>query len=239
MNADLQKIYAKEIEEFAATARLTDAKGFVTSQGGNLSFRVAEDVVLITPTKVAKRSVQFEDVCIVNMKGETLYAAPGRRPTGEWPFHIRILQKRPDIKAVLHAHPPVLTGFAITGQDHMQRAYLPEPIIEVGPMMMVPYDVPLSDGLAEKFDDFIEYSNGFLMENHGVLMCSYEGIGRALELLEMMEAAAQSVLVAVQLGAAQELSREEIKNLDEVIKIRGLHMPGLPGKVSSLLDIYK
>ena len=239
MSTDLQKKYVREIEELAATARLTDAKGFVTSQGGNLSFRVDEDVVLITPTKVAKRSVQFDDVCIVNMKGDVLYAAPGRKPTGEWPFHIRIMQKRPDVKAVLHAHPPVLTGFAITGQDHMQRAYLPEPIIEVGPMMMVPYAEPLSDELAEKFDDYIEYSNGFLMENHGALMCSYESIGRALELLEMMEAAAQSIVVAVQLNAAKELSKQDIKNLDNVIKIRGLHMPGLPGKVNTLLDIYK
>ena len=239
MSNDLQKKYVREIEELAATARLTDAKGFVTSQGGNLSYRVDEDVVLITPTKVAKRSVQFDDVCIVNMKGDVLYAAPGRKPTGEWPFHIRIMQKRPDVKAVLHAHPPVLTGFAITGQDYMQRAYLPEPIIEVGPMMMVPYAEPLSDELAEKFDDYIEYSNGFLMENHGALMCSYESIGRALELLEMMEAAAQSIVVAVQLNAAKELSKQDIKNLDNVIKIRGLHMPGLPGKVNTLLDIYK
>lgn len=236
---ELQLKYASQIEELAKTAQLTDAKGFVTSQGGNLSYRVNENVVLITPTKVAKRSVKFDDVCIVDMDGRTLYAAPGRKPTGELPFHIRILQKRPDIKAVLHAHPPVLTGFAITGMDYMQRAYLPEPIIEVGPMMMVPYAEPLSDELAEKFDDYIELSNGFLMENHGALMCSYEGIGRALELLEMMEAAAQSILVAVQLCGAKEIAKNEIQNLDRVIKIRSLPMPGLPGKVKTLLDIYK
>jgi len=200
---------------------------------------VDENVVLITPTKVAKRSVKFDDVCIVDMEGKTLYAAPGRKPTGELPFHIRILQKRPDIKAVLHAHPPVLTGFAITGMDYMQRAFLPEPIIEVGPMMMVPYAEPLSDDLAEKFDAYIELSNGFLMENHGALMCSYEGIGRALELLEMMEAAAHSILVAIQLNGAKEIEKNEIKNLDRVIKIRSLPMPGLPGRVKTLLDIYK
>lgn len=235
----LQEKFKSQIEELAATARLTDAKGFVSSQGGNLSFRVEEDAVLITPTKVAKRSVQFDDVCIVNMKGEVLYATPGRKPTGEWPFHIRILQKRPDIKAVLHAHPPILTGFAITGMDYMERAYLPEPIIEVGPMMMIPYAEPLSDELAEMFDAYIERSNGFLMENHGVLMCSYESIGRALELLEMMEAAAHSIWVAVSLGKAQELSRQDIQNLDRVLKTRGLPMPGLPGRVTTLLDIYK
>ncbi|MBE5760610.1 MAG: class II aldolase/adducin family protein [Clostridiales bacterium] len=236
---ELQKKYEAQIIELVEAAHKTDAKGFVTSQGGNLSFRVDENVVLITPTKVAKRSVQFDDVCIVDMDGNTLFASTGRKPTGELPFHLRILKKRPDIKAVLHAHPPVLTGFAITGQDYMERAFLPEPVIEVGPMLMVPYAEPLSDELAEMFDAYVERSNGFLMENHGAIMCSYEGIGRALELLEMMEAAAQSILVAVQLGNAKTIPLEDVKNLDRTIKTRGLPMPGLPGKVETLLDIYK
>ena len=85
---ELQKKYEAQIIELVEAAHKTDAKGFVTSQGGNLSFRVDENVVLITPTKVAKRSVQFDDVCIVDMDGNTLFASAGRKPTGELPFHL-------------------------------------------------------------------------------------------------------------------------------------------------------
>lgn len=235
----IQEKYSNEIKEMVATANRLGELGYVTSHGGNLSMRVDENLVLITPTKVAKRTIVFDDICAVDMEGNVLHAAPGRKPTGEWPFHIRILAKRPDIKGVLHAHPPILTGFAIAGGDLMERAFLPEPVIEVGPMVMVPYAEPLSDELAMKFDDSIGRSNGFLMENHGMLMVSPNGVWRALELTEMMEAAAKSIIVAKLLGNMQTIPYDEVMKLENVIKIRELPMPGLAGVVDSLSDIYK
>ena len=235
----LQTAYESQINEMVKTANRTAELGYVTSHGGNLSMRVAENTVLITPTKVAKRAIEFDDICVIDLYGKVLYAREGRKPTGEWPFHTRILQKRPDIKGVLHAHPPVLTGFAIAGGDWMERAFLPEPVIEVGPMVMVPYAEPLSDELAKNFDTVIGKSNGFLMENHGMLMVSPDGVWRALELTEMMEAAGKSILVALQLGSTQTIPYDEVMKLENVIKIRELPMPGLKGIVNSLSDVYK
>ncbi len=234
-----QEKYSAQIEELAATARRLGELGYVTSHGGNLSCRVDENVVVITPTKVAKRKIQFEDVCVIDLDGNVLYAAPNRKPTGEWPFHTRIFQKRSDIKGIVHAHPPVLTGFAIAGGDWMEKAFLPEPVIEVGPMIMVPYAEPLSDELAEMFDSVIERSNGFLMENHGALMCSPEGVERALEFLEMMEAAGISIMVAQALGNPKTIPASDVLRLDNVIRIRNMPFPGLKGKVTSVGDIYK
>lgn len=234
-----QQRYQEQINELARAANRLAEIGFVTSQGGNLSLRADENVVLITPTKVAKIAVTFEDICAVDMGGNVLYAREGRKPTGEWPFHVRIMNKRPDVKGIVHAHPPVLTGFAIAGGDWMQKPFLPEPVIEVGPMIMVPYAEPLSDQLAENFDSVIDQSNGFLMENHGALMVSPDGIWRALELLEMMEAAGKSMLVAQMLGNPKTIPESDVKRLENVIKIRGLPMPGLPGVVNSLTDIFK
>jgi L-fuculose-phosphate aldolase len=91
----------------------------------------------------------------------------------------------------------------------LSRPFLPEPVLEVGPMVMVPYGEPLSEQLARNFDEAVERSNGFLMENHGALMGSYQGIKRALELLEKMEAAARSVLVAHLLGGLKTISRRK------------------------------
>ena len=179
----IQERYAPQIEELARAANRLAEIGFVTSHGGNLSLRV-DDGVLITPTKLAKLAIRFGDICAVDMDGNVLYAAEGRKPTGEWPFHVRIMNRRPDVRGIVHAHPPVLTGFAIAGGDWLRMPFLPEPVTEVGPMIMVPYAVPLSDRLAEHFDAVIDKSNGFLMENHGAVMVSPEGIWRALELLE-------------------------------------------------------
>ena len=236
---ELQKKYQAQIEELAFTANRLAALGYVTSQGGNLSLRVNENVILITPTKVCKADIRFEDICIIDSEGRVLHAREGRRPTGEWPFHVRIMNKRPDVKGIIHAHPPILTGFAIAGGDVLQKGYLPEPVAEIGPMMMVPYAVPLSDELAENFDPVIHKSNGFLMENHGCVMVSPEGIKRCLEMIEMMEAQGKSVIVAKLMGNLKPLSAKDIDDLDSgVIKARSLPMPGLPGEVKKLSDIF-
>ncbi|MEA5066283.1 MAG: class II aldolase/adducin family protein [Eubacteriales bacterium] len=235
---DFQRKYEAQIEELRRAANRLAEVGFVTSQGGNLSLRADDDVVLITPTKVAKLSITFEDICAVDMQGKVLYAKEGRKPTGEWPFHVRIMNRRPDVRGIVHAHPPILTGFAIAGGDWLKMPFLPEPAIEVGPMVMVPYAEPLSDQLAENFEAVIERSNGFLMENHGALMVSSEGIWRALEFLEMMEAAGKSIIVAKLLGNPKPIPPADVKNLENVIRTRNMPMPGRPGAVGSLTDIF-
>jgi len=235
---ELQKKYKSEIEEFVASTQRLGESGFVTSQGGNLSYRVAEDVVLITPTKVPKITVKFDDICIINMKGDILFATGGRKPTGETPMHLNILNKRPDAKGVIHAHPPYITGFAIARNNLLSRPLLPEPIIEVGPVLSADYAEPITDELAEAFDPVILKTNAWLMENHGITMCNHEGVGRALELLEMIEALAQSTMVALTCGNIVEIPRDEVKKLERTIKTRDLPLPGLPGYNKGLDELY-
>lgn len=235
---ELQKKYKSEIEEFVASTQRLGKSGFVTSQGGNLSYRVSEDVVLITPTKVPKITVTFDDICIINMKGDILFASDGRKPTGETPMHLNILNKRSDAKGVIHAHPPYITGFAIARSDLLSRPLLPEPIIEVGPVLSADYAEPITDELAEAFDPVILKTNAWLMENHGITMCNHEGVGRALELLEMIEALAQSTMVALTCGNIVEIPRDEVKKLERTIKTRDLPLPGLPGYNKGLEELY-
>ncbi|GHV81428.1 hypothetical protein AGMMS49944_32190 [Spirochaetia bacterium] len=163
-----------------------------------------------------------------------VYAPEGKKPTGETPFHVRIMRKRPDIKAIVHAHPPILTGFSIAGSGLLQKPFLPEPILEVGPIMSVAYDTPLS----EQFDRVIDLSDGFLMENHGALFCSPFSITDAVERLQMTECMAHSILVASLLGNAKPIADKYVKEIDEVIKIRNLPMPGKPGLFSSISMMY-
>ncbi|MCL1796286.1 MAG: class II aldolase/adducin family protein [Clostridia bacterium] len=231
--------FSSERIELAAAANRLAALGYVTSHGGNLSTRATENIVLITPTKVEKRKITPDDICFVDMDGQTLYAPEHLKPTSEAPFHLRVFEKRKDIRGVVHAHPPILTGFAIAGLDFLARPVLPEPVIEIGPMILVPYAQPGSDALARMFDAALRKSNGFLMENHGALMINEEGPGRALDLLEMMECAAQSVLVALQLNGLKSLSDKDVSDLEHVMRIRGLPMPGEAGVNQSLRDAFQ
>ena len=112
-------------------------------------------------TKVEKRNCSPDDICAINLKGEPVYTPQGRKATSEWPFHLRVYQKRPDLPSVVHAHPPILTGYAIAGVDVMATPFLPECAIEVGPMILVPYAQPGSDALAEMFDEPLRRSNAF------------------------------------------------------------------------------
>lgn len=232
--------YGDQIEELAAASRRLGELGYVTSHGGNLSWRVAEDRVLITPTKVVKRRLQAEDICITDMDGSVIWAAEGRKPTGETPMHLRIFEKRPDAVSIVHAHPPVLTGFSISGSAHLlTKPLLPEPVIEAGPVVLVDYAEPISEELAAKFDQVLHLSNAFLMKNHGMTVCGWEGVSRTLDVLEMLEMEAYSVWVAHSLGSVESIPTEEVEKMERTLETRSLPIPGDPRRIKSLVDQYR
>lgn len=233
---NIPRIYKKEIKELVDACHRCGELGYVTSSGGNLSLRVNENLILITPTKTPKRFMRESDICAVDLEGNVVYAPKGKKPTGETPFHVRIMRMRPDIKAIVHAHPPILTGFAIAHSDALAKPILPEPIIEVGPILNVKYATPLSDELSENFDAVIKKSNGFLMENHGALICNAKSITEAVEQLQMAETMALSIVAAKCMGNIELIPQNYVKELDEVIKIRSLPIPGF--EQNSLEDIY-
>ena len=233
---NIREVYKKEIKMLTQACHRLGELGYVTSSGGNLSVRVDEKLILITPTKTPKRFMTEDDICAVDLDGNVVYAPDGKKPTGETPFHTRIMRMRPDVKAIVHAHPPILTGFSIAQSDLLSKAILPEPIIEVGPILNVKYATPLSDELSENFDKVIEKSNGFLMENHGALICNTNDVTEAVEQMQMIESMAQSVVVAKCMGNLELIPQKYVEELDNVIKVRNLTIPGL--NQSSLKDIY-
>jgi L-fuculose-phosphate aldolase len=131
-----------------------------------------------------------------------------------------------------------LTGFALAGSDILSRPLLPEPIIEVGPVVTVPYAEPVSEELAQRFDDVVPRSNAWLMRSHGMTIGSTEGVGRALELLEMTEALAASVATAMQVGEVREIPRGEVERLERTLASRNMILPGDPRVIERLSDLY-
>ena len=210
---NIKKLYRNEIKMLTDACKRCGELGYVTSSGGNLSLRVDENLILITPTKTPKRFMTENDICAIDLEGNTVYAPNGKKPTGETPFHARIMRMRPDIKSIVHTHPPVLTGFAIAHSDMLSKAILPEPIIEVGPVLNVKYATPLSEELSESFDAVIKKSNAFLMENHGFLICGGDDVLNTVEQMQMIEAMAQSVIVAKCLGNVELLTDKHVEEL--------------------------
>ncbi|MDD3155817.1 MAG: class II aldolase/adducin family protein [Victivallaceae bacterium] len=236
---ELQRKYRDEIQELADVAAKLGRLGYVASHGGNLSAKLGDGSILITPTKVPKEDMVFDDIVIVDANGNTLFAADGRKPTGETPMHTHIYHLRPDLKSLIHAHPPILTGFSLTDSNILTRPILPEPVLELGPILAIPYAEVVSMDLAKKFESVVSFSNAWLMKNHGITIGSADTPKRTLGLLQMAEDMADSIRTGMMMREKiNEIPREEVAKLENVMIKRGLPFPGNPKIVKSLTSLY-
>jgi len=234
----LQKSYKAQIKEMVEVSGRLGEGDYTASHGGNLCHKVEDNILLITPTKFLKSEISFEDIIFIDTKGEVLFATEGRKPSGELLMYLKIFEKRPDIKSVVHAHPSVLTGFACTNSNILSRPFILQPVIELGPVLPVDCRDPVTSDLAEAFDKVIHKANAFLMRNHGITICDQGSVSRAMDLLELLEAQAKSLIVGTLLSNLQEIPREEVENLGKTLKNRNLKLPGDPRYIKSLVQLY-
>jgi L-fuculose-phosphate aldolase len=234
---DYAKKYGEQIGDFLAVCRKLSVSLYVTSHGGNLAWKLEENLILITPTKLNKGEIARKDLVFIDMDGRKVEGV--QKPTGETPMYLRFFRERPDIRSVIHCHPPHTTAFAITEEKNwLMCPVLPETVIEVGPVPLVPYAEPLTGDLADNFLPFLRKYNAFLMENHGLVIMSPESINRTMQLVEILEMTSQSLLDALAIGNVKEISKEDIGNLDNTMRTRNLPLFGAPGENKSLLDLY-
>jgi L-fuculose-phosphate aldolase len=153
-------------------------------------------------------------------------------------MYLKIFNNRQDINGVIHAHPPVLTGFACTESKLLERPFLPEVVIELGPVLSVDYKEPITEDLAKAFEKVIHKTNAFLMRNHGVTICSPYSVMRALDMMEMLEAQGKSLLTGMAIGDLKEIPKVEVKNLEKTLKSRNLKLPGDPRYIKSLTQLF-
>lgn len=219
---DLRKQYQDKIEELAAASRLLGQKGLTSSVGGNLSYRVSPEHILVTPTNVPKEKMRAEYICILDYNGKLLDAMEGFAPTSEMPFHTMIIRNRGDVVSAVHAHCTALSAFAITTTPWLERPFFPEPMMEIGPIVTVPYVEPSSERLSREIEKLVHKSNGFLLQNHGALALSPVSPADAVERLYMMESIATSIYMAINMGAPKELSPKEVNEVARLQQMKGL-----------------
>ncbi len=234
---ELRRRYDAEIGAFVGVCRRLGEKGYVVSTGGNLAWRLGDGLLLVTPTRMYKGDVTAGDVVFVDLDGRVV--AGSRKPTGELPMYLAFFRERPDVASVVHAHPPMTCAFAISPAARwLCRPVLPETVIEVGPVPLVPYAEPLTQQLADNFQPLLKRYNAFLMQNHGLVVMSPADIRSTMMLVELVEATAASLQAALAIGEVREIPRDEVADLERTRAARELPLPGAPGVNRSLVELY-
>ncbi len=204
-------------------------KGWAAANDGNVSIRLANDHILCTPTGVSKCFVKPEDLILCDSEGNKV-AGEGDR-TSEILMHVMIYSLRPDIRAVVHAHPPVATGFAVAGRS-LDKALLPEAIVSLGAVPLASYGLPGTPALSEGMRPFVSEYDAILLENHGVTSYGAD-VWEAFFRMETVEHLAHITFVAEMLGGAKPLPRREVEKLFAArsrykVNTRSCMRPGMP-----------
>jgi len=184
-------------------------KGMASANSGNISLRLGPGEIMITPTLVSKGFMCPEQLLVMNLEGEVLRG--DGYPTTETPMHLRLFREREDIGGIVHAHPPISTSFAVAGKA-LDLHLIPEAVIFLGEVPLVPFQPPGSPELAESIVPYLDDYDAVLMENHGVL-CWGSDVEQAYHRLETVEFCAQVTFTAQLLGGARELPQEPLENL--------------------------
>ena len=201
-------------------------RGLIAGADGNVSVRLAEDCILVTPAGMSKVDLRPDDLVEVQADGRPVRGT--RRASTELAVHLRIYGRRPDVGAVVHAHPPIATGFAVAGKG-FASCVLPEVIFQVGWVPLVPYEMPGTEALARQFDPFIPTHDAFLMANHGAVTAG-PTLSIAHQRMESLEHTARILLTSRLLGRVNELSADQVAALVAARQRLGLAgpYPGCP-----------
>lgn len=199
----------KHREEIVRYGRMLHERCFVAAMDGNLSVRLNDNRILVTPTCVSKGAMRPADMVIVDMEGKRV---SGRRHvTSEIGMHLLIYRLRSDVRAIVHAHPPTATGFAAAGMA-LTEPLVCEVVMGLGCIPLARYGTPGTSELAQTLEPYVPNYDAILMSNHGVVTYG-DTLEHAYMKMETVEHFAQIALVTHLLGRQQPLKEVEIEKL--------------------------
>lgn len=207
--------------EIVEAGRRLYARSYVASNDGNISARLDDARLITTPKSVSKGFMTPDMMVIVDYSGKKV--AGDRDASSELPMHLEIYRNRPDANAVVHAHPPLATGFAVAGIP-LTRAVLAEVVTTLGSIPIAEYGTPSTPELPEAVRKYIKAHDGLLLANHGAVTCG-PTVMSAYYKMETIEHFAKISLVARLLGREHLLSREEVDRLQGLRGMYGIASP--------------
>lgn len=206
--------YAAQREEVAYFMRRLYTQGLTTCSGGNLSLRVDADTVLITPSALDKGELRGDQIAVFTLAGENL--TPQFKSSIETGMHLAVLRARPDIDAVVHAHPVTATSFTAMNRD-INFHLTAEAYAVLGTPRRAEYCIMGSQGLADIVADCVKGADVVLMQNHGVL-CVGKTMLNAFDRLEVTEAAAKMTWIAATMNAASPMTKDQVDEIQRCFR---------------------
>lgn len=218
MPADERKIR----EEIVEIATRCYERGLLVAGDGNISVRVGPNRIIATPSAVSKGWMKPEMMVTVDLDGNPLEPSD-YRVSSEWPMHRVIYKARPDINAVVHAHPPHATGFAVAGLS-LDKAILSEVVLTLGCVPLAAYGTPSTRELTDAIEPFLEYHDALLMANHGAVAYAAT-LESAFNKLETLEHTCRISFIARSLGNENTIPDRAIEKLFEIRERNGVIRP--------------
>jgi L-fuculose-phosphate aldolase len=197
------------------------ARGYTASNDGNISTRLGQDRLLMTPKSVCKGFMTPDMMCITDLEGRKLQG--DRDPSSEMLMHLEVYRQRRDVQAVVHAHPPIATGFAVAGIP-LTRPVLAEVLTTLGSIPIAEYATPSTSELPQAVRKYIKAHDGMLLANHGALTVGGDLLA-AYYKMETIEHFAKISLVARLLGRENLIAREEVARLQQLRGTYGITAP--------------
>lgn len=194
--------------------------GWVAANDGNLSVKVDENRYLATPTGISKSFITPEKLVVIDGEGTVLEAENGYRPSSEIKMHLRCYRERDDVGAVLHAHPPTATGYAVAHVP-LDRYTMIETVAAIGSIPVTPYGTPSTYEVADAIAPYLQEHDVLLLANHGALTVGADAI-TAYYRMETLELFAKISLTAHLLGGEKEISEENIQKLIDLRQYYGI-----------------
>jgi L-fuculose-phosphate aldolase len=200
-------------EEIVELATRCYSRDLLVAGDGNISVRVSPNRIIATPSGVSKGWMKPEMMVVVDLEGHLLEPSE-YNVSSEWPMHRVIYQARPDTHAVVHAHPPFATGFAVAGLS-LDKAILSEVILTLGCVPLATYGTPSTRELTDAIEPYLQYHDALLMANHGAVAFA-ETLEKAYNKLETLEHTCKISFIARSLGNENTIPDRAVEKLFEI-----------------------
>ncbi|WP_322488355.1 class II aldolase/adducin family protein [Chloroflexus sp.] len=211
---ELTEVEAVLRAEMVLCGRLLYDRGLIVAGDGNLSARLPDGTILMTPAGLAKGMLTVDDLVVVDLDGRLIRGAPGRQPSSERYLHLFVYRQRPDVMACVHAHPPTAVGATLAGVN-LAEPLLPEALIALGPIPTAPYARTGTPEMGAAIAPFVADHEAILLAYHGALTYGVT-LMQAFHRMEQIEHCARTLLAAHLFGGARPLPPERLAELAEV-----------------------
>lgn len=217
---------SKHRQDLIAVCHMAYQRGYLSACEGNLSIKLSENLILSTASATCKGRISEDDLLLSTLDGEKIDCSSqysGKKLSTELKMHLYAYKRRPDIQAIVHAHPTVAVGFTVAGKS-LTLPTLPEVVCTLGSIPTAPYATPSTDEVPESMSEFVEKYDAIMLDHHGAITFGND-IWSAFYAMETLEHFAQTLLVAELLGGAKPLTSAQVQKLLNIRGVYGLERP--------------